>query len=157
MLASRESNWSISAFPDSVKSSGPPCPGLLSKCRRHPSLSGDRSTSAANSDRRLFRSELVNFCVSGFGQIERPAVPRLAVEMPPPPEPQRRPVYFGGEFRPTPVYQRSTLPPGFRLDGPAVIEEFGSTTVVFPGQHLEVDAHGILVVRRATMTSGSLQ
>jgi N-methylhydantoinase A len=103
------------------------------------------------------RVELVNFCVSGFGQIERPAVPRLAVEMPPPPEPQRRPVYFGGEFRPTPVYQRSTLPPGFRLDGPAVIEEFGSTTVVFPGQHLEVDAHGILVVRRATMTSGSLQ
>ena len=31
----------------------------------------------------------------------------------------------------------------------AVVEEFGSTTVVFPGQHLEVDAHGILIVRPA--------
>ena len=26
-----------------------------------------------------------------------------------------------------------------------MIEEFGSTTVVFPGQYLEVDPHGILV------------
>jgi N-methylhydantoinase A len=28
-----------------------------------------------------------------------------------------------------------------------VIEEFGSTTVVFPGQYVEVDQHGILVIR----------
>jgi N-methylhydantoinase A len=28
-----------------------------------------------------------------------------------------------------------------------VIEEFGSTTVVFPGQDVEVDPHGILVIR----------
>ncbi len=40
-------------------------------------------------------------------------------------------------------------PPGHRLDGPAVIEEFGSTTVVFPGQQVEVDPHGILIVRSA--------
>jgi hypothetical protein len=29
------------------------------------------------------------------------------------------------------------------------VEEFGSTTVVFPGQWLEVDERGILIVRRA--------
>ncbi len=58
-----------------------------------------------------------------------------------------RPVYFDGAFRDTPVYDRATLPPGLRLDGPAVVEEFGSTTVVFPGQHLDVDPHGILIVR----------
>jgi len=28
-----------------------------------------------------------------------------------------------------------------------VVEEFGSTTVVFPGQYVEVDPHGILVIR----------
>ena len=28
-----------------------------------------------------------------------------------------------------------------------MIEEFGSTTVVFPGQFMEVDPHGILIVR----------
>ena len=60
-----------------------------------------------------------------------------------------RPVFFAGAFRETPVYQRASLAAGFRLDGPAVVEEFGSTTVVFPGQQLEVDAHGILIVRPA--------
>ena len=40
-------------------------------------------------------------------------------------------------------------PAGCRLGGPAVVEEFGSTTVVFPNQLLEVDPHGILIVRSA--------
>jgi N-methylhydantoinase A len=56
-------------------------------------------------------------------------------------------VYFAGAFRDTPIYDRATLPPGHRLDGPAVIEEFGSTTVVFPDQRVAVDPHGILIVR----------
>jgi N-methylhydantoinase A len=92
--------------------------------------------------------EIVNFCVSGFGMIERPAIPKLALAKPAEPR-GMRPVYFGGAFRETPIYDRSALPAGLRLDGPAVIEEFGSTTVVFPGQRLDVDQHGILIVRRA--------
>ena len=92
--------------------------------------------------------ELVNFCVSGFGLIERPELPKLAARGGATPARKSvRPVYFDGAFRDTPVYDRAALPPGFRLDGPAVVEEFGSTTVVFPGQQLEVDPHGILVVR----------
>jgi N-methylhydantoinase A len=94
--------------------------------------------------------ELVNLCVSGFGVIDRPQMPRL--EERPGVIPARkavRPVYFTGAFRDTAVYDRAALPPGFALDGPAVVEEFGSTTVVFPGQHLTVDAHGILIVRPA--------
>jgi N-methylhydantoinase A len=90
--------------------------------------------------------ELVNFCVSGFGLVERPRVPKLSTRG----RPTRksvRPVYFDGAFGETPVYERAALPPAFRLDGPAVVEEFGSTTVVFPGQKLEVDPHGILIVR----------
>jgi N-methylhydantoinase A len=94
--------------------------------------------------------ELVNLCVSGFGMIDRPTMPKL--EPKPGVVPARRavrPVYFNGAFRDTPVYDRATLPPEFRLDGPAIVEEFGSTTVVFPGQTLTVDPHGILIVRRA--------
>jgi N-methylhydantoinase A len=91
--------------------------------------------------------EIVNFCVSGFGVIDRPAIPKLASGAKP--SPGKRPVYYGGSFRDTPIYQRSTLPAGFRLDGPAVVEEFGSTTVVFPGQSLQVDQHGILIVQRS--------
>jgi N-methylhydantoinase A len=39
------------------------------------------------------------------------------------------------------------------LDGPAVVEEFGSTTVVFPGQNLEVDPYGILIIRASNQTT----
>jgi N-methylhydantoinase A len=63
------------------------------------------------------------------------------------PQATRRNAYFKGKFVETPVYQRSTLGAGLMLEGPAIVEEFGSTTVVFPGQKLEVDPHGILIVR----------
>jgi hypothetical protein len=35
-----------------------------------------------------------------------------------------------------------------------VIEEFGSTTVVFPGQYLAVDERGILIMRSARAAAG---
>ncbi|MBO6784251.1 MAG: hydantoinase/oxoprolinase family protein [Alphaproteobacteria bacterium] len=95
--------------------------------------------------------EIVNFCLSGFGTIERPSLPRIdgggdaeAARK------ATRPVYFEGGFRDTPVFNRARLPAGTRIEGPAVIEEFGSTTVVFPGQFATVDDHGIIVVRRST-------
>jgi N-methylhydantoinase A len=92
--------------------------------------------------------ELVNFCVSGFGLIERPDLPRLAGRGGATQARKSvRPVYFDGQYRDTPIYDRAVLPPGHRLEGPAVVEEFGSTTVIFPGQSLEVDPHGILIVR----------
>ncbi len=91
--------------------------------------------------------EVVNFCVSGLGLIERPSIPKLASAAGAPPQRTSRPVYFDGAFRDTTVYQRETLPPRLRLEGPLVIEEFGSTTVVFPGQSMEVDPHGILIIR----------
>jgi N-methylhydantoinase A len=91
--------------------------------------------------------ELVNLCVSGFGLIERPRMPRLAGRPGNPAAKAGRAVYFDNEFRDTPVFDRASLPPASRIVGPAVIEEFGSTTVVFPGQSVEVDPHGILVIR----------
>jgi N-methylhydantoinase A len=100
--------------------------------------------------------ELVNFSVSGFGLIERPSLPTLAARPggTAAPKPHRQ-VYFEGAFRDTPVHDRATLPPGHRLDGPAVIEEFGSTTVVFAGQQMQVDPHGILIVRSAAASQAA--
>lgn len=97
--------------------------------------------------------ELVNFCVSGFGVIERPSMPKLAAGAAKPAPKGKRPVYFASGFVDTPIYDRGTLPPGFRLEGPAVVEEFGSTTVVFPGQQLDVDPHGILIIRSLSFPS----
>jgi N-methylhydantoinase A len=95
--------------------------------------------------------ELVNFCVSGFGLIERPAMPKLAHrDGAVPTRKSAASVYFNGACRDTPAFDRAALPPGFRLAGPAIVEEFGSTTVVFPGQTLAVDPHGILIIRPAS-------
>ena len=92
--------------------------------------------------------ELVNYCVSGFGMIERPALPQLApMHGVVPARKGMRKTYFDGTWIETPIYDRTVLPAAHRIEGPCVIEEFGSTTVVWPGQWLEVDAHGIMLVR----------
>ncbi len=92
--------------------------------------------------------ELVNFCVSAFGMIDRPRIPELKKSATPP-QPTSRAVYFSGAFRDTPVYARASLGADFQLEGPAIVEEFGSTTVVLPGQRLTVDPHGILIIGAA--------
>jgi N-methylhydantoinase A len=61
-------------------------------------------------------------------------------------------VYFDGATRDTPVYDRASLMPGAKLHGPAVVEEFGSTTVVFPAHSLEVDSYGVLIIRKPDRT-----
>jgi N-methylhydantoinase A len=52
-----------------------------------------------------------------------------------------RPVNFdaNGASLETPVYARAELPAGARIEGPAVIEQLDSTTLVPPGWHAEVD------------------
>ena len=62
-------------------------------------------------------------------------------------------MYFDTGFIDTPLYDRAKLPPGAKIVGPAVVEEFGSTTVVFPNQFVEVDPHGILVIRPVAQES----
>ena len=53
------------------------------------------------------------------------------------------------QFRPTPTYARAALAAGNRISGPALIEEHASTTVLLPGDRLEVDAYGNLVIKVA--------
>ena len=93
------------------------------------------------------RIEIVNLCVSAFGMIERPSLPEIARAEGPAEVAGEREVFFEGEWRRTKLFDRASLRAGHRIAGPAVVQEFGSTTVVFPGQVLEVDGHGILLVR----------
>jgi N-methylhydantoinase A len=58
-----------------------------------------------------------------------------------------RKVYFG-EWVETPVYRRENLPRGFKADGPVVIEERHSVTVVPPRWRVEVGKMGVLELRR---------
>jgi N-methylhydantoinase A len=58
----------------------------------------------------------------------------------------KRPVFFGKGFELTPTYRRAALLAGNRINGPALIEEHASTTVLMPGDACEVDAYGNLVI-----------
>lgn len=67
-----------------------------------------------------------------------------------------RPAYFEetGRYVAVPVYRRQMLSHAHRIDGPAIIEQFDATTVIYPGQSAEVDPIGniiILVGRSETM------
>jgi N-methylhydantoinase A len=58
-----------------------------------------------------------------------------------------RDVYVRGQgFVEAAVVHRSSLAPGERIDGPAVIEEEGSTVFVEPGMAIERTGHGALVI-----------
>ena len=91
--------------------------------------------------------ELVNFRVSGIGPVSKPAL--NAGKSAPADFPSRsetRPVFFGDAWVETPVYLRGNLEPGMSAAGPLVVQEFGSTTVVFPGQSVSVDGNRNLLV-----------
>ncbi|MBO9641679.1 MAG: hydantoinase B/oxoprolinase family protein, partial [Pseudacidovorax sp.] len=47
-------------------------------------------------------------------------------------------MYSGGQWRQAQLYHRDTMAPGDRVDGPAVVAEANSTTVVEPGWRAEV-------------------
>lgn len=59
-----------------------------------------------------------------------------------------RKAYFnsGDGFVDTPTFARARLLAGNRIAGPALVEEHASTTVVLPGDSVEVDAIGNLVI-----------
>ncbi len=57
-----------------------------------------------------------------------------------------RRVWFEQGWLEAPVYRRERLPPGGRFAGPAVLEQLDATTVIEPGNHVEVDPLGNLAV-----------
>ncbi len=64
------------------------------------------------------------------------------------PEPgTSRPVYLGGSWHQTPIYQRDVLRPGNSIPGPAIIEQLDATTIIDPGAITTVDRWGNLIVQ----------
>jgi N-methylhydantoinase A len=53
-------------------------------------------------------------------------------------------------FVQTPVYTRAPWQPGIPMPGPAVIDEYDSTTVVLPGQIWSTDQTGSIVIEEGT-------
>jgi N-methylhydantoinase A len=93
--------------------------------------------------------ELVNLRVSGVGAVDKLQLPRIA-EVAPGSTPERgatRRVHFGERgFVETPVFNRADLRAGHVFDGPAIVDQLDTTTVVFPGQQARVDAYGNFII-----------
>jgi N-methylhydantoinase A len=97
------------------------------------------------------RGEIVSLRSTVSGVMKKPALPRLergAATPDPAAFTGKRQVFFGeaGGFVDTSTYARSKLAAGNRIDGPALIEEHASSTVLRPGDTLEVDDLGNLVI-----------
>jgi len=92
--------------------------------------------------------EIYQLGLSAIGLTPKPELkrhPLTGVGVPPIPV-ASRPVKFD-EYQTaveTPIYRRDLLPAGSRIDGPAVIEQFDSTTVIPPAVTAEVDEWGII-------------
>jgi N-methylhydantoinase A len=94
--------------------------------------------------------ELVNARLIAYGLVAKPAAERHAAGTAGLAEAlvQRRPVWFGGVRHDCPVWERDRLPRHADLRGPAIVEEFGATTVVLPGWRGTVDEQGNLLFER---------
>jgi N-methylhydantoinase A len=96
--------------------------------------------------------EWVNVRVSGIGPIQRPDITRVPTgsTVSAPVERSRRQVCFDAAdgYVDTPVYWRTDLPPGTRVEGPAIVEEFGSTVPLHPGFSARVDEYLNIIVTR---------
>jgi N-methylhydantoinase A len=92
--------------------------------------------------------EIVNFKVTGVGVIPKPALAELPRGTGPLPAPhERRRAWMGAAgAMDVPVWRRRQLGPGMSLEGPAVIEEQTSTTVLYPGQRATVDSLGSIEI-----------
>ena len=83
--------------------------------------------------------EIVNFKVTAVGLIPKPAMKAFdATDAEAKPHETRQAYFNAADARDVPVFRRSTLQPGMRLEGPAIIEEQTSTTVLYPDQLAEV-------------------
>jgi N-methylhydantoinase A len=57
-----------------------------------------------------------------------------------------RSVYFDGQMRTTPIYDREALRPGDTFAGPAIVTEYSSATILPPSDTLHVDELDNLII-----------
>jgi N-methylhydantoinase A len=100
-----------------------------------------------NSDRNA-RIDLVNLRVRVTGKTSPLALARLPEARAEPIVKGTRAIWYGGARHNARLYERSALAAGHRIEGPAVIEQFDTTTVVAPGFSAATDEHGVLTLTR---------
>jgi N-methylhydantoinase A len=93
-------------------------------------------------------AEFVNFRLTGFGAVRKPPLRGFSAARDGAATARSRHVLLEGHGSvEADVRDREALGPGDELDGPAIVEEAASTTLLLPGQRLTVDDYGNLEVR----------
>ena len=94
--------------------------------------------------------DVVAVRLTAYGHLPSPDIPPSAATASISPAPRlRRAVWFGpDEALDTPVYDRAQFATGTRIEGPAVIDQFDATTLVFPGDVASVDGALNIVITR---------
>ena len=90
---------------------------------------------------------MVNIRLAAVGKRAKLKFPKLAAKKNAA-KPKRRDVYLDDPRKAVscPIYQRSDLGAGARIAGPALIEEHGTTTVLFKGDRCRVAQSGELLI-----------
>lgn len=93
--------------------------------------------------------EWVNLRTVGTGPVQRPPIPEITPGTGTPDAVGFRRVRFD-DWASVAVYDRTALRAGDVVDGPAVVQEFGSTVPVHPGFRATVDRFGNLLLEPAS-------
>jgi N-methylhydantoinase A len=95
-------------------------------------------------------AEIVSLRCAVVGMMKKPHQQQMEAGTAEPPAQAfrgNRLVYFvGAGFVETPTYDRAHLVAANTIKGPALVEEYASTTVIHPGDALEVDGLGNLII-----------
>ncbi len=92
--------------------------------------------------------EFVSLRMVATGSVDAPTFRKQPALSTPVSQADTRDVYFeeANGFTACPIYQRQNLYPGAEFQGPAIIEQLDTTTVVHPGQTVSVDDWGSLII-----------
>ncbi len=93
--------------------------------------------------------EIVNLRAVGIGKVPEPNLAEAASDAGPDASGavvDEHQVYFEGDWVPTKIYDRGSLKTGGVVEGPAVITEFDSTTVVLHGFTATVDRYSNILI-----------
>ena len=98
-------------------------------------------TAVPTSEATITTAEIYRLSVRAVGVTPKPQLKRHELNGAGAKPRASRAVHFdsSGSAVDTPLYVRDDLPAGARLDGPAIVDQLDSTTVVPPGWRAEVD------------------
>jgi N-methylhydantoinase A len=92
--------------------------------------------------------ELVTLHVTATAAFKRPAEQTNAKSSRKPPEILgKQKMYADKKWHVAPIYHRSKLHPGSKFEGPAIIKQLDTTTVVLPGQLVKAHPSGALIIK----------